>query len=211
MTEKMQSFEEIQRNWKSGTGYMDSEIIDKEKWQNILKQRVKQQKNITMQYFWASLTFQIIIYGFLTHVMVKYSQDIYVLLPGAFCLLLYVPYTTVLIRKYKRMAVLKQNEKYASSLSIKEYITTQHTLLEGFYKFKITYELVLVPLSSAVFVWIFFKLYMPGGVLVYPIGSSLLFIAILAACMAAIIAENKRNFRRPLQQLEEILKDINAS
>ena len=211
MTKKMQNFEEIKRNWKAGTGHTDSEILDKEKWQNILKQRIKQQKNITMQYFWASLTFQIIVYGFLTHVIVKYWQDISVLVPSAFCLLLYVPFTVILMRKYKRMAVLKQNEGYASNLSIKEYIITQHILLEGFYKFKTKYEMVLVPLSSAVFVWIFFKLYMPGGVMVYPVGSSLLFIAILAACMAAIIAENKRNFRRPLQQLEEILKDINAS
>ncbi len=207
----MQNFKDLQRNWKAGTEQKDSEILDKEKWQNILKQCIKQQKNITMQYFWASLIFQIIVYAFLTHVIVMYGHDMDVLLPSVFCLLIYVPFTVVLMRNYKRMAILKENKKYASNLSIKEYIMTQHSLLEGFYKFKTKYEMVLVPLSSTVFVWIFFKLYMPGGVMEHPIGSSLLFIAIMVACIAAILAENRRNFRRPLQLLEEILKDINAS
>ncbi len=207
----MQNLEEIKKNWKVDTEQLNSAQLDEAAWQNLLKRQVKKQKNMSMPYFWASLTFQIIIYGFLTHVIIKYWGYQVVLLPSVFCLLLYVPFTVVLMLKFKRMAVLKQNEKHATDLAIKEYVLEQSRLLTSFYTFKMRYEIVLVPLSSAIFVWIFFELYLPGGATPYPRASVLLFILILGACTAAILAENKKNFKKPLKQLEEILKDINAS
>ena len=206
----MKNLEEIKKNWKVDTKQLNSAQLDEAGWQDLLEQQVKKQKNISMQYFWASLTFQIIVYGFLTHVIIKYSGDQMVWFPSVFCLLLYVPFTFVLMRKFKQLAVLKQKEKHASDLSIKEYVLKQYMLLKSFYSFKKRYEIMLVPLSSAIFVWIFFRIYLPGGVLNYPKASILLFILSLVACTAAILAENKRNFIRPIKQLEKILKDINA-
>lgn len=207
----MQNLDEIKKNWKVDTEHLNSGRLDKLAWQNLLKQQVKKQKNISMEYFWASFIFQIIVYGFLTHVIIKNWEDRMVLLPSVFCLLLYLPFTVVLMGKFKRMAVLRQDETYASDPSIKEYVVKQYRLLKSFYKFKTRYEIVLVPLSSAFFVWIFFQIYFPGGVITKPILSVLLFILIVGACTAAILAENKRNFKKPLKQLEEILKDINTT
>ncbi len=206
----MKNLEEIKRNWKVETEKLNPVRLDEAAWQDILVQQVKKQKSISMRYFWASLTFQIIVYGFLTHVIIKYWGDQMVWFPAVFCLLLYVPFTVVLMRKFKQLAVLKQNEKYASDLSIKEYVLEQHRLLTSFYTFKKRYEIILIPLSSAIFVWIFFRIYLPGGVMGYPKASVLLFIFSLISCTAAILAENKRNFIRPLKKLKIILEDINA-
>lgn len=206
----MQNLEEIKTNWKGGTQQSRPGDLDKSAWQTVLKQQAKKQKNLSMQYFWASFIYQIIVYGFLVHVIIKYWGDPMVLLTSVFCLLLYVPFMIVLMQKFKRMAVLKQNENPASDLSIKQYIQDQHSLLSSFYAFKTRYEIVLVPFSSAIFVWIFFRFYFPNGVFDYPTASILLFIVVLGACSAAIFAENQRNFKKPMKKLEEILKDMNT-
>tara|TARA_R110002020_G_scaffold204645_2_gene408922 strand:- start:2025 stop:2675 length:651 start_codon:yes stop_codon:yes gene_type:complete len=205
----MENFEKLKSSWKTDTAHSDLGPLDMAAWQNLLKGQVKKQKNIGMQYFWASLTYQIIVYGFLGHVMIRYGGDSGVLLPALLGMFLYVPFTVVLFLKFKRMAILAHNDQSASDLSIKEYVLEQHTLLSSFYRFKRRYEILLLPLSAAIFVWIFFRLFLPGGTMDYPIASSLLFILVLAACSAAILAENKRNFKGPLQKLEDILKDLN--
>lgn len=205
----MKNLEEIKRNWKVATKHLNSDSLDESAWESLLEQRIKKQKNISMRYFWASFTFQLIVYGFLAHVILKYSEDIQTLLPSVLCFLLYVPYTVVLMRKFKRLAALRKDDGLILNLSIKEYAFKYHGLLMGFYSFKTKYELVLVPLSSAIFVWVFFKIYFPpNGIFGHPLSSSLLFIFVLGACTIAILRENKRNFKKPIAQLEKILKDI---
>ena len=70
---------------------------------------------------------------------------------------------------------------------------------------------MLIPLSSAIIVWIIFRIYVPGGVMNYPIAALTLFTLSIGACAVAIYAENKGNFSGPLNRLEEILKDISSN
>ncbi len=207
----MHNMEQIKSNWKGGVKPNTSDLLDKTALQIVLKRRVKKQVDTSLKYFWASLVFQIIVYGMLTHVIIRYWPEPKLLLPGMLCLLLYVPFTLVLMRKFKRMAILTTNDKLASDLSIKEYVHEQYRLLTGFYRFKIRYEFILVPLSSAVFVWIFFTLYLPGGLPAYPLASILVFTLVLGACTSAILAENNRNIKKPLRQLEAVIEDIKLS
>ncbi len=206
----MQNLEDIQKNWKGRVELSELNPLTKLAWQTLLVKRVNKQKNTSLKYFWASFVYQIIVYGLLSHVIVKHWEEILVWLPGVFCLLLYVPFTIVLMQKFKRMALLQSDDKSASDLSIKDYVHEQYRIITSFYRFKIRYEYFLVPLSSMVFVWILFKLYVPGGVMAYPKMSILLFIIVMGACAAAVLAENNRNFKKPIRQLEEVLKDINA-
>ncbi|WP_417236948.1 hypothetical protein [Bizionia paragorgiae] len=207
----MQTLDEIKKNWKKEAGPVKPDTLSEQIWQEIIEQQVKKQKGISMQYFWASFTFQIIVYGFLTYTLIVYGQDILVLIPSIICFLFYIPFTIILMSKFKRMAAGIKHDKIVWDKSIQDYIKEQYFLLSSFYKFKIRYEVFLVPISAAVFVWIFFHLYMPGGVFVYPISSGLLFLFVLVACTAAILAENKRNFKKPLKRLKNLLNDISAT
>ncbi len=161
-----------------------------------------------MQYFWASFILQIIVYALLSHVIIKYGSDTAVLGVAAGCALLYVPFTVMLLRKFKQLAVLKMGEEHTASLSIYEYISRQHALLTGFYKFKKAYELFLIPLSSAILIWIFFRIYVPGGIMAHPLGALICFILTLVSCIVAIIMENKKRFEQPISQLKEILHEL---
>ncbi len=205
----MENIEEFKKSWsqnKAVTSGTDS--FNEESLRKIIKQRAKQQQHISMKYFWASFTLQIIVYALLSHVMVKYWADTPVSLISIFCTLLYVPFTVMLLNKFKRMAILKVDNEHTAGLPIYEYVSQQHALLASFYRFKRKYELILIPLSSAILIWIFFRIYLPGGVNAYPIAAIVCFLITLASCMAAIVAENKKRFRQPLAQLDLILKDF---
>lgn len=207
----MKNLDELKEKWLlEAVQPLSTEPINKDAWENIIEAQVKKQRGISFQYFWASLAYQIIVYGFLTYTLLIYGKDTLVLLPGVVCFLLFIPFSLMLLLKFKQMAIGREGGKVVMDNAIKDYIEKQYTLLNSYYKFKTRYEIFLVPITSAVFVWIFFQLYIPGGVMAYPIISGALFLFILIACTAAIVAENKRNFKKPLGKLSQILNDLNS-
>lgn len=208
----MQNMEQLKKCWKENKAKAkDEELISQSSLEKLLKSKVNEQKNVSLHYFWAYLTFQIIVYGLLSYVIITHWGENDILLISLLCLLLYAPFTIVLFLKFKRMAMLYSNENDAFGLPVAEYVQQHHALLSSFFTFKKRYELMLIPFSSAIMVWIIFRIYVPGGVVTYPIAALLLFILTIGACAAAIYAENKRNFREPLDLLEEILKDISTN
>ena len=205
----MQNLDEFKKRWTENKPQaVDAATLDHTTWQKLIRHRVNKQRNVSMKYFWASFVLQIIVYGFLSHVIIQNWQDTSVLLVSIFCFLLYIPFTVVLMRKFKRMAMLKSDDTHASGLAINDYVHQQHKLLVSFYRFKKKYELILVPTSSIILIWVTFRLYVPGGVLAYPTAAIGLLLLTLGSCLVAILAENKRNFKEPIAQLEEILKDM---
>lgn len=172
---------------------------------HIIRTRMKKQNNTIFRYFWATFTFHIVVYALLSHVLIRYGADTNMLL---LCLLgfgVMVPFTAFMLWRYKQMAVAKMDQKSASS--IHTYISRQRALLAGFYTFKKRYELVLIPLITAIGVVLVFALYIPGGVMAYP-GSAMVTFALAALiCLLAIRDENKKYFIRPLHELQGILED----
>ena len=62
---------------------------------------------MAMRYFWASFTLQIIVYALLSHVSVKYWSDTEVLGLSILGILLFLPFTIMLINKFKSIARIK--------------------------------------------------------------------------------------------------------
>ena len=200
--------DELQKSWSQHKAFASSDTIDKTSLGELVNSSVKRQKNITMRYFWAFFTFQIIVYAFLAYVIVRYGSDTPLLLVSIFGALLYLPFTVVLMKKFKRMAVLKPDRRSTIGMAIREYVAQQYTLLASFYQFKKRYEFVLIPLSSAIMIWIIFRLYVPGGMMAFPFSAFVCFLITLGACSLAISAENWKYFQQPLARLEEVRQDL---
>jgi uncharacterized membrane protein YjjP (DUF1212 family) len=69
---------------------------------------------------------------------------------------------------------------------------------------------MLIPVSAAIGVFLFFRLYLPGGVQAFPVGAFITYALTLLSCYWAIRVENKKSFSEPLQQLEAILQEYQA-
>jgi hypothetical protein len=202
----MDTFDQFRKNWSETTEHSPHNLLDKAAIHDIIKQRARSEKDIAMKYFWASFTFQIIVYALFSHVIVKYGGDVVVLRVCLLGILLFIPFTVMLLKKFKQMAVWKFNGERSNT--VKDYISYHYTHLRSFYTFKLRYELILIPASCAILVWVFFRLYIAGGLLAYPVAATVFFLVALGACVVAIRAENKRNFMMPLRQFEILLEEF---
>jgi hypothetical protein len=160
-----------------------------------------------MQYFWASFVLQIVVYALFAHVIVKHGGDIETLLLSVAGVLLFLPFTIMLMTKYKRMA-LTRPEEGNSVTSLFNYVMTRYNLLQTFYQFKRRYEFLLIPLSSLIGVFLVFKLYVPGGVEKNLTGVVITFMITVISCILAIRSENKKNFEKPLHHFRELLEEF---
>ena len=184
------------------------QAYDQKAFEKIFRGRVKKQINTSFQYFWASFVLQVLVYSLLSHVIIKYAFDPSALWLGIAGILLYLPFTVVLMKKFKQMAIARPIEKNDMGVSLHEYVLLHHSLLKSFYRFKSWYEFLLVPLSSAIGVILTFKIYVPGGVPGHLTGALITFIIALLSCFFAVRSENKKRFEEPLHQLQEIIREF---
>jgi len=206
----MKTLEEFKSEWGKSLGTpLSQQPYNKTELEKIFRARIKKHTNKAMQYFWASFVLQVIVYALLSHVIVKYWPDTTTLLLSMAGVALYIPFTIILMNKFKQMAVTKLVDKSDPAASLRHYTIQQYTLLQSFYRFKKLYELMLIPLSAAIGVVLVFKLYVPGGVPQHLTGALISFIITLLSCAMAIRSENKKSFEQPLRQLRNILDEFN--
>lgn len=204
----MSTFEELKRVWDTNQettqGY---KRYDHETLSGIVKSRTKKNMKKSMQYFWGALFLQILVYALLSHVVIKYGGDTKTLSFGIAGMLLYLPFTILLMKKFKQMAIIKPAHAN-SGRSLYQYVFQQHALLQSFYSFKKSYELLLIPLSTGIGVFLTFKLFVPGGVEENPTGAIITFLITLFSMIASVRLENKKSFELPLHEFSQLLNEF---
>lgn len=202
--------DELKHKWQRDKKQAPAPLAyDAESFAAAIKSRSKKNKNIAMRYFWGSFTFHLIVYGFLAHVMIKYGADTEILTAGIVGFVITVPFTAVMMKRFKKLAVIRLRQTYAPS--IRAYIQKQYDTLGGFFTFKKRYEWFLIPLQCAIGVFITFRIFVPGGVLEHPLGAFITFALTLWSCVAAIRIENRRSFEGPLRDLRQILDEYKSA
>lgn len=204
----MLNLEELKNSWQQQGAAQIPSGYDRASLEQLIRTRVKKHINSAVQYFWASFVLQMIVYALLCHVMISYWPDAEILASAGAGLLLYLPFTIVLMLKFKKMATLRPAGADKAGATMPDYVLLQQTLLQIFYRFKRRYELFLIPLSTGIGVFITFKLFVPGGVQQHWLGAGITYLLGLLSCMAAIRAENRKHFREPIRQLQAVLDEF---
>jgi hypothetical protein len=176
-----------------------------ESFKSLVRVRVKKQNKMIFGYFWSAFALQNILYGLLCFVLIQYGYQPLIFILCLAGILITLPFTVYMMKRYKQLAKGKLNRD--SDASIYDYVRRQRDLLLDFFKFKKSYEIMLVPLSSAIGVVLTFELFVPGGVLEYAQGAMIAFVLTFLSCMFAIRSENQKNFIRPLEDLQDILDE----
>lgn len=202
----MPTLDDLKKKWKAEQPVFETaEAYDAASFIHLIQVRMKKQNNRIFRYFWATFTLHLMVYALLSHVIIRYWGDTYTLVLGLIGFLVTVPFTAVMLKRYKQMAVARPGQ--TSGASVYTYVNQQRRRLAGFYTFKKRYEIILIPLLSAIGVTLVFNLYFPGGVQAFLTGAIVTYILTLLSCFWAIRNENKKYFIRPLQELQAILDD----
>ena len=203
----MSTFEEIKKLWDTNQEAVPTPVpYDYQTLEQIIKLRTRKHMKKSMQYFWSAFFLQLLVYALLCHVIIKYGGNLQTLIFALAGVLAYIPFTIVLMKKFKQMAIAKPDGNAGKSLH--EYVNRQHMLLKSFYSFKRSYEFALVPLSSAIGVFLTFKLFVPGDAVAHITGMAITFILTLIGMVVAIRAENKKSFEQPLKELRQLLQEF---
>lgn len=205
----MITLEELKTKWEEKQSVLpvlpEYEHVFLEK---IIKDSARKHMKATMQYFWASFAFQVLVYALLIHVIITYWKDTEMRLFSIIGVLLYLPFTIMLMRKFKKMAIIRPSREENAVTSLYNYVFHQHELLRSFYKFKKWYELFLIPISAAIGIILVFKLYVPGEVDKNWTGVIITFFITILSCAVAIRSENKKSFEEPIRQLQNMLNEF---
>ena len=200
----METLDEAKNLWQNTNQQTDQPALNKAEVENIIKLRIKKEKKNAAEYFWLSFAYQFLIYAFASHLVIKYWGDNRIMLPSLTGILLYIPLTFILMRKFKAMF----NPSAQQSTDIQSNVKNQFTLLSQFFSFKKRFDFVSLPLTSVILTGIIFMLYVPGGVEAHITGAVIMCVGTLLVYGVAAWFENKKHFIHPLNRLRYILEDL---
>jgi hypothetical protein len=205
----MSTLDALKKDWNDGSEGAPDHSFNKESLRKIFKSRVYKHLREPFKYFWASFGMQILLYALLSHVIVKNWGDWTIVFYSLVCILLYIPFTIVLLRKFKQIA--RGAVEGADVSSLQNYVQRKSDQLQQFFSFKKRYEFVLIPVSCAIGIVLPFELYAPGGAATYPNAMLLLFVVTLMTCAVTIFLENEKSFKRPLRELQSLLSEFQVA
>jgi hypothetical protein len=200
----MSTFDEYKKSWQEKSADVNKDTFPTDAFYQMVRMRAKKHLGMSMRYFWASLTYNIIVYSMLAHVLIRYIDHPRIVVMVAAGLLIFIPFTVVLVLKFRKIAVVKGND----AESIQHRLQVQLDLLINFFRLKKRYEWFLIPLSCVVGVILTFEIFVPGALREnIPLGLIIL-MGTLVSCIAAVVQENRKNFKEPIRELKALLSEF---
>ncbi len=199
----METLDQIRDFWQSNPEPVTTSY-NKQEMDKVIKSRIIKEKKGIAEYFWVAFVFQIMLYSFACYLTVKYWSDPGISILVGAGILMYLPLTITLMRKFKAMLVPRPGV----ATDINTGVENQRRLLQSFFTFKKRFDLVSIPVNSFIMVIILFKLYVPGGVEQNLFWGTVSFVILILMYAIAAWFENKKHFIQPIEQFGLILEDI---
>jgi hypothetical protein len=207
----MATGKEIETVWKEGKA-REAEVapLIGESIQKIIASRVRKEVKTVAQFVWAAIAYQIILYSFLAHTLVRNWGDGKIMFLCLAGVVLYIPLTIALIRKVRKSFVSLW-ERGSAVPDVSHKVTEQYARLADFFQFKKRLDWIGVPVSCAIMVLVTFTLFLGRDVEENPLTALVLFALWVGMSLVAIHAENRKRFISPLQHLQQVLDDLKNS
>lgn len=201
----MENLDQLKKNW--ATALAPFGPFDEPAMRKLIRSRIDHDTRQAYHYFWASFVMQILLYGVLSHVIVRFWGRFDIQLPAFGGILLFIPFTVILMKKFKGLATLPLSGTETSS--VRHYIQQQRDRLNDILTFKTRYELILIPLICAVGIVVPIGMYMTGGLAAnLPFATSLYALSLIV-CFFTNRSENQKSFIGPMKRLDAILEEYN--
>lgn len=198
---------ELKSVWKSQEHAASQPDFDASSFQKLIRARVRTHTNKVMKYFWSSFALEMGVFALLCHLVVRYwdyGGPLFIV--SLIGILLHIPFTYMLMKKFKAMAVTRPAD--GSALSLYRWVQERYELLSSFYRFKRNYERFLIPLSTLIGCYLVFELYLPGEGLGYWNVFWVMVVITILSCAVALRRENKEHFEEPLHQYRLLLEEF---
>jgi hypothetical protein len=199
----------IENVWKEGKARETAPaLMTGNDLQAIISSRVRKELKTVSQFVWAAIVYQIILYSFLTHTLVRHWGDLRIMLlcfaAGAF----YIPLTIALVRRVRTLYGRSTAKPGSPVPDVFLKVESEYTRLADFFQFKKRMDWIGVPVSCAIIVLVTFTLFVRGGLEGNPVAGLAFFALWVGMSLIAIHAENRKRFISPLRHLKQVLDDV---
>jgi hypothetical protein len=203
---------EIENVWKEGKAREAAPApMTGKDLQAIISSRVRKELKTVSQFVWATIVYQIILYSFLAHTLVRHWGDTQIVLLCFAAGACYVPLTTALICRVRKLCGRSTAKPGSPVPDIFLKVESEYTRLADFFQFKKRMDWIGVPVSCAIIVLVTFTLFVRGGVEGNPVAGLALFALWVGMSLIAVHAENRKRFISPLRHLKQVLDDVKNS
>jgi hypothetical protein len=203
---------EIENLWKDGKVRQEGRApLSGKELQAIISSRVRKELKTVSQFVWAAIAYQIILYSFLTHTLVRHWGDIQTMLLCLAGAALYIPLTVALLHRVKKLFHRSSGALGSPVPDVVHYVEGEYARVADFFRFKKRMDWIGVPVSCAIIVLVTFTLFVEGGIRANPVAGLTIFALWVGMSLIAIHAENKKRFLAPLRHLEQVLQDLKNS
>jgi hypothetical protein len=205
----MASGNEIDTVWKEGKAReAGSAPLSGKELQAIISSRVRKEFKTVGQFVWAAIVYQVILYSFLSHTLIRHWGDMPILLlclaGGAF----YAPLTVALISRVRTLYRRPSEAPGSPVPDVVHKVESECARLADFFRFKKRMDWIGVPVTCAIIVLVTFTVFVEGGVKGNPRAGLAFFALWVGMSLIAIHAENRKRFVSPLRHLEQVLDDL---
>jgi hypothetical protein len=203
---------EIENVWKEGKAREAglAPFTGKEL-QAIISSRVRKELKTVTQFVWAAIAYQIILYSFLAHTLVRHSGEMRIVVLCLAGAALYIPLTVALIRMVGTLCRHPSEAPGSIVPDLLHKVEGEYARLADFFRFKKRIDWIGVPVSCAIIVLVTFTLFVKGGVEGNPRATFAFFALWVGMSVIAIQAENRKRFVSPLLHLQQVLDDLRNS
>lgn len=205
----MATSNEIENVWKEGKALEAglAPLTEKEL-QAIISSRVRKELKTVGQFVWAAIAYQIILYSFLTHTLIRHWSEMRIMVLCLAGAAFYIPLTVALIRRVGTLFRRPSEVPGSMVPDVFHKVEGEYARLSDFFQFKKRMDWIGVPVSCAIIVLVTFTLFVNGGVEGNPRASLAVFALWVGMSLIAIQAENRKRFVSPLMHLEQVLDDL---
>lgn len=200
---------DIKQFWSENNGGNDSHsALSDVDLKLIIKTKMKKEKKVIAEYFWAAFTYQVFIYSYMCHLLIKYWGNTEIALLALGLILIYLPYTFMLYKKIKTIFLPATNAMNSPIQDVQSNVKGQYQLLSVYFRFKKWFDRIVNPLACFILTAIVFQLYVSGGMEENITAAVITFLMALSLFIIATYYENKKRFIIPLRHFKVILEDI---
>jgi hypothetical protein len=208
----MEPNNEMENVWRTGKPCEESLApLTGKDLQAIIASRVRKELKTIGQFVWAAIAYQIVLYSFLAHTLVRHWGDMRTVLLCLAGVALYIPLTVALLRRVGKLCRRPSEAPGSAVPDVFHKVEGEYARLADFFQFKKRMDWIGVPVSCAIIVLVTFTLFVEGGLEGNPVAGLAVFALWVGMSLIAIHAENRKRFIAPLRHLEQILEDLKNS
>jgi len=203
----MDILDDLKGDWKQGRDLGAPSVpLKSGEFNQLINGRIKKEQRLVWRYAVKTYLWSVMVFSYLSYLIITFWGDEPLLAVCAVAMAIYVIFTAVFMKRFKRFFAMDCGAQQA--LDLRDAIRIKLKELRGFYQFKRIYDWIMVPLSCLVISLSVNKFVFDAAVMEHLWFNMSTFILYSAAFIYVTLRDNVTYFKLPMNKLKAVIVDM---